>query len=108
MSDISGFFASKLSLPILPYAKWIKVIEDNELMYSSSSSQLAELPALKILDFLRDSGCRNANADTEVLGLPLLDTSTSRALSPTLCRVPKFEDADAEKWLAFWNSVGFL
>ncbi|KAF9254619.1 acetyl-CoA synthetase-like protein [Marasmius fiardii PR-910] len=104
-TDILAFFSKTLSLPLVPHEEWIKAIEESEVKYSSSPELLAQIPASKILDFLRH---RNWKAETEVLGFPPLDTSISQSLSPGLKNAPQFQIKDAEKWLEYWRRIKFM
>ena len=67
--------------------------------------QLAQIPASKILDFLRQ---RSPKGGMEVPGFPPLDTSISQSLSLGLSSAPRFEAKDAEKWLGYWRRIGFM
>ena len=111
-------FSEELKLPIVSYAEWMKQLErfsademaDGGII--GESKWLKDIPALKILDFLRgtlayESG--SVAASGEVMGTPKLGVDNALKVSATLSgKVASIDASEVKLWLRFWRETGFL
>lgn len=70
--------------------------------------ELDQIPALKLLAFFRDCDFRPAQENTEILGLPSLDTSVMISMSPSLKGAAQLDSDDGERWLSYWKGIGYI
>ncbi|KAF8578531.1 acetyl-CoA synthetase-like protein [Ramaria rubella] len=101
-TTVFNVFASMLHVPLVPWDEWVKRLETDTTGPEGN-------PALHLLNlFLRASP--KATEGREALGPPLLDLTEALKGSPTLANpsLPRISKADAEGWVKYWKSVGFL
>ncbi|KAG6896087.1 putative secondary metabolism biosynthetic enzyme [Termitomyces sp. T32_za158] len=100
-----------LELQLIPFNQWFSTLE--ERAEGVTAGTLANIPAVKILEFFRGYAKVDASdfaPQSEAGGLPILSTETvqqiSRYMSPE--RLQQIGDDDAKLWVSYWRSVGFL
>lgn len=108
MSTIATLVNATSSTPsvrLVPYAEWFSSLE----AHLNEEKALERFPALKLLSFLRTGTLpAGSSPDRESMGLALLETSKTRAVSPTLDSVSPLDQSDVAKWLAYWGDCGLF
>ncbi|KAF9060301.1 acetyl-CoA synthetase-like protein [Rhodocollybia butyracea] len=103
-SLISAKHLSPEALPLVPFQTWVKALEDA----GNASPEIVsnELPAHKIIDFLRGATpASEGNAEAEALGTAL-GTSNIQRLSKKIKDLGPLGDVDADLWVKYWVNSG--
>ncbi|KAH7104870.1 acetyl-CoA synthetase-like protein [Auriculariales sp. MPI-PUGE-AT-0066] len=90
-----------LNLPIVTSTEWIRLLE----LENGDSSAVSQLPALKILDFVRDAVGARADGGSTVDGANL-DSSFAQQISKTLHNMAPLTSSDVRSWVSYWRTVG--
>ncbi|KIJ64864.1 hypothetical protein HYDPIDRAFT_132032 [Hydnomerulius pinastri MD-312] len=113
--------SAELRLTQVSFPDWIKELEEGSLEGgidegSNPIRRGCDVPALKILPFLRDLRSRMdhyrediAKTSRDCLGFPILKTDKALGSSPVLQSMDAgLSAADVLSWVQFWRSTGFL
>lgn len=91
--------AGRRPIQLVPYAEWFSALETR-----STDESVVHIKAFVLLDFLR-AGIRSdvSAAPREAMGLAMLQTSKTRAVSNALDKVGILNDSDTVKWIEYWG-----
>lgn len=105
-------------LPLVPYREWVDRLAQSA---GSSVQQVANSPALRLLDFFQaarayafagsDSGLQvGAKEGREAMGLRRLALDRACHASATLSRLKDtpLDGQNAKSWIEYWEAVGFF
>lgn len=93
------------SVHLVPYGEWFSSLE----AHLNDEKALERFPALRLLSFFRAGTLPTASSpDRESMGLALLETRKTQAVSPTLDSVSSLDENDVSKWLAYWEAQGLF
>ena len=112
-NDVMKPIANMLNVPLVPYREWFARLQ-NAVLDTSEQGAAAQIDALKLMDMYR-LGLRHLNprrrTATESMGLlPSVASSKGFRASRTLqdeC-ITRLGAAEAEKWVKYWRSIGYL
>ncbi|KAF9058549.1 putative aminoadipate reductase [Rhodocollybia butyracea] len=94
------------ALPLVSFKSWVKALEDT----ANTSPQRVqnELPAYKIIDFIRAiaAGSEGKNVDADALGGAIFETSSIQRLSKKMNELHPLQRLDAERWVKYWVNYG--
>ncbi|KAF7984474.1 hypothetical protein HWV62_14586 [Athelia sp. TMB] len=115
-SSIFSAFSSALDLPVVPYAEWLRRLEEcsSSIVGASADAEIAahrEVPALKLMDFFISAGASTEGVkNVEAMGLALLSLDEAKKASATMRdgKLPQVCQEDVEQWLDYWWGTGFL
>ncbi|KAF7979277.1 hypothetical protein HWV62_42970 [Athelia sp. TMB] len=115
-SSIFSAFSSALNLPVVPYAEWLRRLEERSLSVAGASADTEiaahhEVPALKLMDFFISAGAGTEGVkNVEAMGLALLSLDEAKKASATMRdeKLPQVGQKDVEQWLDYWWGTGFL
>ena len=96
-SLISTTASALLKVPSIPYVEWLSRLERAHKDSMSDPDALEKNPALKLIDFF--SGMKNS---------VVLRTDQAVEVSSRLKAAKALKGDDVEKWVAYWQSLGFL
>ena len=98
--------ATALGVPTVPYADWLKQLEESS---SSTSVEAArEHPALRVIDFYRVMK-PSEEGNAEALTKTRLDSTEAVKSSQTLAtELPVLDAKLVEKWIIYWKQKGVL
>lgn len=110
--------AKSLDVPVVAYAEWLrrlnKFAEEDNSSKADQVEKARENPALRLLDFYRNAGAPNdavdGSLDGGTFGRLSFDMDVTKRVVKTLGdpHLPTLGDADAKRWLAYWNEIGVL
>jgi hypothetical protein len=111
-TDVFGYIATALRVPLVPYAEWLDRLEADLTDPSHSEVEAATAnPALRLMDMFRAyrNGAPRSEA-REAMGVPKLQTTQAVRVSPALRRenLPPLGKEDALRWLHYWQRAGLL
>ncbi|TFK33802.1 acetyl-CoA synthetase-like protein [Crucibulum laeve] len=117
ITEIKRAMASSISLtagaiPFIPFREWFANLENHAR--NASQEDLKHIPAIKLLDFFRnmakaeDDILKEGRIDSESGGLAILRTNKMQSISSTLEELLPICAEDAQRWVAYWKSVGFF
>jgi hypothetical protein len=92
-------FSKLLGVPVVPSSQWIRLLEQQQQSVLASKS----IPALKILDFLKETLGAGEEANYE-----RLDTTHAQQTSKTLRNMAPLAASDAQSWVSYWKTAGFM
>lgn len=103
--------AKELSLPLLPFSQWYKVLEE-ATKNAGDDEERACIPGGLLLEFFKVGlDCEMAGTPLEAMGLPSLDMTSalkaSRALRDAQSSGP-LGAADVQSWIAYWRDIRYL
>lgn len=108
MSTVATLVNATSSTPpihLVPYSEWFSSLE----AHLNDEQALERFPALKLLSFFRIGTLpASSSPNRESMGLALLETSKTRAVSPTLDNVSPLDESDVAKWLTYWGACGLF
>ncbi|EKM52250.1 uncharacterized protein PHACADRAFT_211524 [Phanerochaete carnosa HHB-10118-sp] len=100
------------NLPIVPVQEWVSKLEEHAM--NPTAEDLAQIPALKIVDFFR-SLARPAQDDagTSVGGAESIvdlayETSELVRYSPAMRGIQPMSEEYARSWVRYWRAKGFV
>jgi hypothetical protein len=111
--DVFGPISTALDVPVVPYAKWLDLLEADLADPSHTEIEAVVVnPALGFIDMFRP--LRDRLPDTiearEAMAVPKVQTknvmSVSRALAPE--NLKPLGEKDALMWLKYWQMAGLL
>jgi hypothetical protein len=116
--DVFKVLSEELSLPIQPFAKWVKALEDlarlgpgSEYSDQRTPNQLLEdIPAVKTVEFYKGALEREGDS-SDAMGVPPLAMTEALAALDILRKggsFKKFNPKDICSWLEYWRGVGFI
>ncbi|KDQ52238.1 hypothetical protein JAAARDRAFT_184391 [Jaapia argillacea MUCL 33604] len=100
-----------LNLPVVPYSKWLSLLEDAEEFGSArvgNPSSEVDIPALRLLQFFRDAQNHvlESDASGEAFGLPTFSTADAVAAAPAAFErggLSPLDEDDVARWVKFWG-----
>ncbi|KAF9067908.1 hypothetical protein BDP27DRAFT_1327979 [Rhodocollybia butyracea] len=94
------------ALPLVSFKSWVKALEDT----ANTSPQRVrnELPAYKIIDFIRAIAVASEgkNTDADALGGAIFETSSIQRLSKKINELGPLQRLDVEPWVKYWVNCG--
>ena len=99
-NDVFGPIAKKLGIPLVPAGEWLEKLKQSARVANEAQLQAeGHDSAHTLIDFLEVS-----------LSNKEVPFATDKAVvaSTSLARLAPLSEADALKWIAYWESVGFL
>ncbi|TFK59329.1 putative aminoadipate reductase [Pluteus cervinus] len=95
-------------LGLIPFDKWVERLERRSA--DKSEENFKKLPGIKLLPFYRQMahGGADVGPEDETGGVPKLALEKSCEISPTLRDLKPLTKEDAERWIEYWKSVGYL
>lgn len=95
---VSSTASSILGIPIVPYSEWLSRLQ-RAARHAEADAQTKN-PALKLFGFFeKDMGPASELA---------VATETAVRVSSSLRNAKKLEYADVQRWLGYWQKIGFL
>ncbi|KAF8552810.1 hypothetical protein OG21DRAFT_1511059 [Imleria badia] len=96
---------------MVSFVDWVVQLERRA--DSATPEHLANIPAIKLLEFFRDMARHSeelGQAETQVGEAGMVDFSTSKAqrVSKTVARMQAVGDVDAHVWVSYWSSAGLF
>ncbi|EGO18727.1 putative polyketide synthase [Serpula lacrymans var. lacrymans S7.9] len=106
-SELMQHIALAMNLPLIPYSRWLSSLEKRSLFQDTSGKII---PALRLLAFFQYSVYRGDGSSTDNFLEPRASCQQAIQVSPTLrdTSITPLGLRDVEKWLSYWNRVGFL
>ena len=104
--------AAALSVPLVPYATWLRALEAS--LADDSDSEVDAMranPALRLLDFFRAQTAEiegRMPEGKEPMGVVQLATNVGERTSAELARIPPLDAETSMAWVAAWRKSGFL
>ncbi|KAI5990800.1 putative aminoadipate reductase [Pisolithus marmoratus] len=92
-------------LPLLRSSEWFHRLEKQAV--SASEEKMRQVPAIKLLDYLRTFDQQSSGEDSNVLQVTFA-TDTAERVSKTMKALPPISRADATRWVDYWVSVGLF
>ncbi|KAF7968306.1 hypothetical protein HWV62_2396 [Athelia sp. TMB] len=100
------------ALPLVPFLEWFGRLEQRSK--DADEQSMTDIPAIKILEFFRGSSSADAairqtnDSNLEAAGLTTLSTIKCQGASNAMKEAPAIDAEDAERWVRYWISRGFL
>ncbi|KZV99483.1 acetyl-CoA synthetase-like protein [Exidia glandulosa HHB12029] len=99
---VFNVFSKKLDVPVVPYSEWLGRL----IAFGEADPEGGRVvPALRLLEFYKGLGEGGFNSMSQMENISI---SKAREASITLDRMAALSEADAEKWLAYWQRSGVL
>ncbi|KAI6017887.1 putative aminoadipate reductase [Pisolithus marmoratus] len=96
---------TKERLPLLHSAEWFRRLEKQAV--NANEERIRQVPAIKLLDYLRTFDQQSSGEDTSVLAVSFA-TDTAERVSKTMKALPPISRSDAMRWVEYWVSVGWF
>ncbi|KAH8103378.1 hypothetical protein BXZ70DRAFT_1055180, partial [Cristinia sonorae] len=110
MEDLNDAFGLGNSLPLIPFEQWTTKVE--EMAVNPTGSDLQDVPAIKLLQFLRQvvhsSVSESSRSLRDAEGFPKYDTARARQVSPSLRHTAPLGRDQVKMWVSYWRSKDFL
>jgi hypothetical protein len=113
--DLAKVFSRELKLPVVPYAEWVRRLEEAGNKSSQSPKPSIEaLPAILLLDFFKGavtSATSDASHTKGFMGTPNLSIDEALKASMTLSDAEvmgQLGEDDVCRWLEFWKSANHI
>ncbi|KAJ3994751.1 putative aminoadipate reductase [Lentinula boryana] len=107
------------ALPLVPFRDWMQVLSDKAAVIETAANNVAagkekitlkELPAAKIIDFMRamakSSELERTWEDSEALGVSTFTTENIQRLSKRMATLEPIGRCEAELWVNYWMQCG--
>ncbi|KZV99470.1 acetyl-CoA synthetase-like protein [Exidia glandulosa HHB12029] len=95
-------FSRQLGVPIVPYNEWLERL----VALGEADAEGGRLvPALRLLEFYKSLGEGGFRSMSQMENISI---SKAREASVTLSNMDALNEADVEKWLAYWKRAGVL
>lgn len=95
-------FAKKLDVPLVPFHEWLARIE----AFGEADPEGGRVvPALRLAEFYKELGEAGFGSMSRMENV---STVKAQEVSATLRHMAPLTEADAEKWLAYWQRSGVL
>jgi hypothetical protein len=107
--SIISVAAKELGVPLVPYADWLRALEES--LQDASKSQVEHMranPALRLLPFYKKADAETKRDGREAMGLPLMNTTRAQEVAPSLRELQPLREADVTSWMAFWKRTKVL
>ena len=99
----------RLNVPLVPYSEWLSALESKA---TDDVEVLRENPALRVLDFFRNSldYCSGDHPGREAMGIVRMDVAKAQSVAPVLSLSSAMDLGSdcAERWLEAWQRSGFM
>lgn len=107
-SDIVDTMVAELGLQTVSYDMWFSLLKKSaEALTADAEVEVtSQAPSLKLIDFFTQAGIRSASG--EAMGMPRLDTSAARMVSPFFRDLPPLPKDTVSKWIRSWRESGFF
>jgi hypothetical protein len=99
-NTVFNHFSKLLNVPLVPYAEWLQKLEDQLTVTGS------DLHALRLLSMYRNIKLE-WGFETEAT-LANVANENSKKGSPTLRNAPQLTIENADRWMDYWRSIGFI
>lgn len=100
--NVFKVFSSRLGVPIVPYNEWLERL----VALGEADAEGGRLvPALRLLEFYKSLGEGGFRSMSQMENISI---SKAREASVTLSNMDALNEADVEKWLAYWKRAGVL
>ncbi|KIK55529.1 hypothetical protein GYMLUDRAFT_837603 [Collybiopsis luxurians FD-317 M1] len=98
---------SSESLQLVPFQTWVSTLQKHAAS-ASADKVVNEIPAMKIIEFLRAMGQRSEgeNRNVEALGGTVLETENVQRFSERMKNLDHLGRPDAELWVKYWVRHG--
>ncbi|KZP19768.1 NAD(P)-binding protein [Athelia psychrophila] len=98
-------------LAITPFTEWFDLLEQRAR--PASIEEIAKIPSVKILEFFRgmtiaDTAARKSGRAGSEGGNAYFATHKSQAASPAMAQAQPIDQNDAQRWVNYWISKGYL
>ncbi|KAJ3740213.1 putative aminoadipate reductase [Lentinula detonsa] len=107
------------ALPLVPFRDWMQVLSDKAAVIETAANNVAagkekitlkELPAAKIIDFMRamakSSELERTWEDSEALGVSTFSTENIQRLSERMATLEPIGRSEAKLWVNYWIQCG--
>ena len=100
--------AKIFGLPMVPYEKWLQLLEQSgqDLSSDKEVEVMRQNPALKILNFFLE--VTKASASPEAMGVPQMSVVEAQQAAPSLRQLSPLSVGDVMRWVSYWKKIGFL
>ncbi|CAL1709603.1 unnamed protein product [Somion occarium] len=110
-NNVFGSVADVLSgtgkpLPLVPFAEWLAKIE--AASPNATTKDFEQIPAIKLLSFLRSLSHSHVDALAEAGGNPSCSTELSQSLSLAIKDAPQIDRGQVELCLSYWSSRQYI
>ncbi|KAI6097310.1 putative aminoadipate reductase [Pisolithus croceorrhizus] len=92
-------------LPLVHSSEWFHKLEKEAI--NANEEKIRQVPAIKLLDYLRTFDQQSSGEDTGVLAV-MFATDTAERVSKTMKVLPPISRSDAMQWVDYWVSVGWF
>ncbi|KAI6156288.1 putative aminoadipate reductase [Pisolithus thermaeus] len=86
-------------------SEWFHKLEKQAI--NANEEKIRQVPAIKLLDYLRTFDQQSSGEDTGVLAV-IFATDTAERVSKTMKVLPPISRSDAMRWVDYWVSVGWF
>ncbi|KZP16234.1 acetyl-CoA synthetase-like protein [Athelia psychrophila] len=98
-------------LAVIPFAEWFEQLEQRARR--GNAEEMVKIPSTNILEFFRgmaiaDAAARKSGRADSEGGITSCVTHKSQAASPTLAQAQAIGQEDAQRWVNYWISKGYL
>lgn len=93
-------------LPLVPFAEWISQLE--KIAGEANAEALQEMPALKILPFLRGVAAKSNQQEPRLGDQPAFKIDKLMQRSESMSKMRPLEKENAVQWVKYWAGIGFL
>ncbi|KAJ3731317.1 putative aminoadipate reductase [Lentinula guzmanii] len=107
------------AIPLVPFRDWMQVLSDKAAVIETVANNVAageekitlkELPAAKIIDFMRamakSSELERTWEDSEALGVSTFSTENIQRLSKRMATLEPIGRSEAKLWVNYWMQCG--
>ncbi|KAJ3983514.1 putative aminoadipate reductase [Lentinula detonsa] len=107
------------ALPLVPFRDWMQVLSDKAAFIETAANNVAagkekitlnDLPAAKIIDFMRamakSSELERTWEDSEALGVSTFSTENIQRLSERMATLEPIGRSEAKLWVNYWMQCG--
>ena len=99
-NTVFNHFSKLLNVPLVPYAEWLQKLEDQLTVPD------CDLHALRLLNMYRNIKLE-WGFETEAT-LANVANENSKNGSPSLGNAAQLTTEDADRWMNYWRSIGFI
>ncbi|KAJ7731236.1 putative aminoadipate reductase [Mycena metata] len=96
--DVISTMARIVRLPLVPFADWVKQLEDRSV--GATAADIENIPGIKLLDFFR--------AAVEGAGNIQFSTEKTQTMSESMRLLKPLGDEDVQRWMQYWREKQFL
>lgn len=105
-TTLFGAFGKALNVPLVEFDVWYSALQKKQA--EGSVIDAKEIPAIKLVSFFGAVGGAGGQGIEGFTGLSSLGTAEAEKSSATLREMTSLTAEDADSWVAYWRSAGFL